>query len=282
MQTNIKIATMKIKYIIILPALAFCLLSSCEQPDASVGSYEPMVIFNEYTLNNAAIRRSSSFVYSEESVLTDTVWIPVRPMGSLPDRDLYIKFEQFEETRWDLIYDEKGNVVDSTLYHYPNQAEPGVHYVPFDDPEYSKLLKLEAGDLSRLVPVVTKRHSSLKTETYYLNFRIVDSGDLKVGGYKLQSVKISIADHLSQPALWDQWFFAGTYSIVKHQFMIDVTGHRWDDGFIESLDDGQKDYYRYILRQELANENARRAEQGLEPLRSAPDDPYNPNVEISF
>ena len=55
-----------------------------------------------------------TFTIKPASVMLDTVWVRVQTMGLLSDQDRVVKFEQVE--------------ADSL------NAEPGVHYVAFDDP----------------------------------------------------------------------------------------------------------------------------------------------------
>ena len=61
--------------------------------------------------------------------------------------------------------------------------------------------------------------------------------------------------------------------------MITISGKEWDDEFISTLSIDDKNYYLFIFNRELKKENAKRAEQGLPPLRDNPDDPA---TEITF
>ncbi len=220
-----------------------------------------------------------SFYGKDAAIVEDTVWLKVRPQGALPRKTSYLRFEQFRETRWDYEYDDLGHVVDSTLYEYPDQAEPDVHYVAFDDPRVSGLMKLEEGELEARIPVIVLRDPSLLKKPYTLNFRIVDSEYLSAGDAHYCQAQIVIGDCLVRPINWS-WRF-GTWSEVRHDFINRATGVFWDDDFIKSVVGNEEllSYYIYVFKRELAKENAARAEDGLPPLRDNPDDP---STEIVF
>lgn len=238
------------------------------------------ILDGEYnaTLNDR-VKSNYSFYGKDAALTQDTVWLRVRPQGALPQRTSYLRFEQFQEIRWDYKYDELGHVIDSTLYEYPDQAEPGVHYVAFDDARVAGLMKLEEGELEARIPVIVLRSPSLQEKPYTLNFRIVDSDDLSAGDSHYCQAQIVISDCLVQPINWS-WRF-GTWSVVRYDFMNRVTGIFWDDDFITSVNSNAEllSYYIYVFKRELAKENAARAEEGLPPLR---DDPNDPSTEIVF
>lgn len=265
------------KIYFIFAALCGTLLASCSTEDASIGNPEAMIQFNPGNLlAHGVISRSSMFFFMDDNVQVDTIWFDVLSVLKVPDRTMYIKLEQFDEIIYDYVYNEKGALIDSVANPVPNQAVPGRHYVAFDNAEYSKLVKIEAGQFSTRIPVVTLRHESEKENTYYLNFRIVDSPDLKVAGSKAISAKIAISDKVSKPSAWnDQFYIFGNYGEVKHGFMIRVTGQKWDNDFVAMISLSQSDqvYYRQVLRAALAEENAERASQGLAPLAEADGTP---------
>ena len=220
-----------------------------------------------------------SFVGEDESVREDTVWFTVRPQGRLRETSGRIRLEQYTGTYWQYIYDERGIVTDSVEREYARQAEAGVHYVPFDDERVAPLLTLEAGALEARIPVIVLRDESLRDTTYTLFFRIADSEDLQAGDENYCRVQLRVSDCVSEPGRWSKYSF-GTYSTVKHEFMIEVTGELWDDDFLASLDRNDRNYYLFILNRALEEENASRVAQGLPTLREDPDDPTSP--EISF
>ena len=92
-----------------------------------------------------------------------------------------------------------------------------------------------------------------------------------ISGYANELFKeITFTDMLTKPDAWGaamNWYF-GEYGKVKHQFMIDVTGEKWDDDYINSFinDYGYVTYLKSKLRTALDEENARRRAAGLGDL----------------
>ena len=267
-----------IRALILSLCVAFCCVA-CEEtlPDYGSGWRGVQFVLDETSLNPNVY--SYSFVGKDESLPRDTVWLTVRSQGLMPEKTSRIKLEQYEGREWQFVYGDDGLVIDSILRVIPCQAEAGVHYVSFDDGQLAGYLALEPGELEARIPVVVLRDESLRDTTYTLFFRIVNSEDLMAGDEAHCNIELRIADCISKPSAWDDWFFAGPWSRVKHEFMIRVTGEDWDNELINSLDRYDRNYYLYVFNRELKAENAERAEQGLPPLRENPDDP---NSELTF
>ena len=261
-----------IRVLILSLCVAFCCVA-CEEtlPGYGSGWRGVQFVLNESSLNPNVY--SYSFVGKDENLALDTVWFTVRPQGMLPKESSRITLEQYEGQEWVYIYGNDGLVTDSVLRVLPRQAEAGVHYVSFDDERMAEHLVLEPGQLEARIPVIVLRDESLRDTTYTLFFRIADSEDLTAGDEAHSNIVLRIADCISRPSAWDDWFFAGSWSRVRHEFMIRVTGENWDNTFIESLTREDRNYYLYVFNRELRLENAERAEQGLPPLREDPDDP---------
>lgn len=260
-----------IRKLILFLSVAF-LLSGCEEtlPAYNTSWQGVQFVLDETSLNPEVY--SYSFVGKDEDLEKDTVWFTVRPQGMVPEKSSRIKLEQYEGREWKYIYGGDGTIADSVLRIIPRQAVAGEHYVSFDDKRLAEYLTLEPGELEARIPVVVLRDESLRDTTYTLFFRIVDSEDLKAGDQEHCDIQLRIADCISRPSAWDDWFFAGTWSRVRHEFMIRVTGENWDNEFINSLDLNDRNYYLYVFNRELKAENATRAEEGLPPLRVNPDD----------
>ena len=197
---------------------------------------------------------SFSFIYSG-NIQQDTVWVEVESMGLLAD------IEQ----------------VDTTAV----MAVAGKHYVAFDDPSLVKYYVMPAGKARTKLPIVVLRDASLKHESVVLKYHIKPNDFFTKGYDVFQTRSLSITDRLAQPAYWTKGYpmyggyyslynFIGYYGVVKHQFMIDITGKPWDDAFIEEFITGDTNYLNYILNKlvsELDKYNAKRQEQGLDVLR---------------
>ncbi|WP_418233641.1 DUF4843 domain-containing protein [Butyricimonas virosa] len=262
--------------------LSLCVALGCVACEETLPAYNTSWCGVQFELDETSLNPevySYSFVGKDEALTKDTIWLTVRPQGVLPEKSSRIKLEQYVGQEWKYIYGDDGLIADSILRVIPRQAEAGVHYVPFDDERLAELLTLDAGELEARIPVIVLRDQSLRDTTYTLFFRIVDSEDLKAGDEKRCNIELRIADCLSRPSAWDDWFFAGIWSRVRHEFMIKVTGEDWDNEFIGSLDQNTRNYYLYVFNRELRKENAERAEQGLPPLRV---DPNDPNSELTF
>lgn len=220
--------------------------------------YREAEIMSNFQPNMA--QGSFSFIYSG-NIQQDTVWVEVECMGLLADYDRPITIEQ----------------VDTTAV----MAVAGKHYVAFDDPSLVKYYVMPAGKARTKLPIVVLRDASLKHESVVLKYHIKPNDFFTKGYDVFQTRSLSITDRLAQPAYWTKGYpmyggyyslynFIGYYGVVKHQFMIDITGKPWDDAFIEEFITGDTNYLNYILNKlvsELDKYNTKRQEQGLDVLR---------------
>ena len=123
-------------------------------------------------------------------------------------------------------------------------AIPGKHYVAFDD-----------------------------TATFNLNIALKPDADFQTGYVAQSSMTVTMTSQLSQPTEWRgaMNYYFGTWGPVKHRFMMQVTGKKWDDEYILSV---QNDYnmVSYLISQldkALEEENAKRQAAGLPYLQEA-------------
>ena len=118
-------------------------------------------------------------------------------------------------------------------------AEAGVHYVPFDDPEIMALSYVPANATQARLPIVVKRDPSLATDgDVVLKVTFKDNGYFQSGYKAFSTYTLTISDRLSKPSMWataslDSYF--GAYGQKKHELMIEWSGEAWDDTYIESL-----------------------------------------------
>ena len=257
--------------------LVSCLLSltSCEK-DLEVYNTETCRLNFYYNLNNRSdfneslARTAYSFIYGSSDRQRDTLWFPVQTMGFTSDRDRPVVLEQIPS---DGI-----------------QAVPGKHYVAFNDPSVSNLYIIPAGKATTKLPVIILRDPSLKSETVTLKFAFRENEYFKLGFEEFSTRQIEITDMLSEPSKWNEAYpipgleryfpryanhlsdFFGAYGVVKHQFLIEQTGKKWDDEYIEALITGDSNYLKYLVRkmsQRLAEVNAERTAKGLDVLKEA-------------
>lgn len=188
---------------------------------------------------------------STERITTDTLWFDVSTMGFLSDQNRPVRLEQVSTGEDDAI--------------------PGVHYVSFDDPDFTRLCFVPANQNRTQVPVIVLRDASLEEHDVTLVFRFAENEYFKPGYTGLTERTLHIADRLLEPGNWSQQYF-GTYGPVKHQLMIDWTGEVWDESYIRSLLNGDSGYLSYLkefFQQKLEEENAKRQEAGLDIYREA-------------
>lgn len=245
--------------------LASCLLTltSCEKDLEKFNQEDSWVnwFFNyeedNYIFNEETPKTSYSFAYAGSGVQTDTLWYYVQTTGFVSDRDRQIELVQ--------VQDETAGVVN---------AQPGVHYVPFDDASIKEYYVAPAGTPKFLIPIVLKRDASLKQTDVMLKVTFRENNEFKVGYNDFAVRYITISDRLTAPSLWDstsgvvQYYF-GKYGPVKHQFLIDMTGEKWDDEYIRELTNGDSGYISYLaqlMARKLAALNAERTARGEDPL----------------
>ncbi len=230
-----------------------------------------------------------SFVYAGSTVQRDTMSLKLKIAGNLASYDRTYKVKQVKT--YDFVYDqdEYGNIVDSAFIELPNQAIAGVHYIGFDDSEYPELV-VPADSLGTTLDLILLRDESLKQNDYTLTIEVQQTEDFKPGNAVNQKITLTLSDQIVEPIYWEQKnFFVGSttvrsvmgyYGKVKHQLLIDVTGQKWDDDFIQNdLTEEYLIFYKNVAVRELNRINEERAAQGLFPLR---EDDSNPNSEVYF
>ncbi len=243
---------MKRKTIYIALLAIIALLSACEQDLPVYSDTTSRLYFKKAYLSDSLT--SYSFSYHGD-VTSDTVWVTVQNLGFIANHDRSFELEQ---------------VMTGT-----DDAVAGKHYVSFDDAEYKKHLVIKADSTTARIPIVVLRDASLKTSTVTLKFTIKENAEFKPGFKSQMNRYIQITDRLAKPSNWGgycNWYF-GTYGPVRHQFMIKVTGEKWDEDYIskQQFDSYTADqaYMSFIcskLAAALAVENAEREAQGLSPL----------------
>lgn len=245
-------------------------LASCKEVEVGLYDEEPYFNFydetGQYRLEVQC--QQQNFYYGSDERTRDTVWLQLVSVASVPKRDLSVKLRAYHNTTWSMLQSLE-------------DAESGVHYVPFESEEMKKLLVFHAGNLRDSIPIILLRDPSLKQAGRRLTLRVVDSENAKAADQREDTdidhafVTIYTADCLAQPTLWTQYFFLGAWGAVKHDFMIRHSGEKWDDEFIESTGlsgysaSNLQAYYRYKFRNELTEENEKRVEAGLPRLAEA-------------
>lgn len=121
----------------------------------------------------------------------DTCWIDVAAVGNVEPYDRELRIVQDTAYGWDHIYDNAGNLVDSVSYIIPNQAQPGKHFVEFDNEGLKPFMKMPAYAFKTLIPIVMRKDESNK-KALTLQIRLVDTPTTKVGEKRLSTCLITI------------------------------------------------------------------------------------------
>jgi hypothetical protein len=235
-------------------------------------------------LNDTAILRHT-FVYADATVQRDTIYIQINTIGETSDRDRRVKLVQIPEYAVSYVTDPVTNeVTDTVITELPNKALPGVHYVPTDDPSLQALHVIKARAVTAMIPVILLRDATLKTDDYRLRLQIEASDDFLPGEKRMVARTILFSDRLVQPSFWDiniNYTF-GTYSLRKHQFMIDVSGERidteWYDTYVRNIVGAPQQYKNFfkVALNDFNNDPANIA-SGVAPLRES-DNPGSPLI----
>ena len=191
---------------------------------------------------------SYSFVYAGNPE-RDTLWFKVGVSGFLSDQPRSFALEQV--------------AVPDTV----DNAEPGVHYVAFNDPSLSALYTVPANADTLSVPVVLLRDPSLDEKDVVIRFTFADNGNFQAGIPEMSTRTVYITARIAQPSMWEEYYL-GYWGPVKHQLMIEWTGEAWDDAYLEELYNGDSGYVDYMISwfaQRLEEENAAREAAGEEP-----------------
>lgn len=171
------------------------------------------------SFNFADTVKRHTFFYDEPSVTQDTVYFDIYAIGGISGKDRAFKLQQ-----------EQLPGVDN--------AVAGVHYKDFNSNELLALYTIKAGAVHARVPVIFLRSAELKNKTVELKFNVVSNEHFGTGEKNLLWRKAIVTDRLSQPSSWDArytQFYLGKYSTVKHAFMIEKTGQKWDAEFLTYL-----------------------------------------------
>ena len=99
-----------------------------------------------------------------------------------------------------------------------------------------------------------------------LVLRLLPSDDFQTGEVNKLVKSITISDKLERPTRWKDnsyyyKLYLGDWSEVKHRFMIDVTGQKWDNEFLIYIINNYdtyslRNYYLAKIKKALAEYNA--------------------------
>ena len=107
-----------------------------------------------------------------------------------------------------------------------------------------------------------------------LNSKEIEPNGTFMPGYQEQNfIQVTITNKLNRPSYWSGFMnhYFGKWGPVKHQFMMDVTGKKWDAQFLQTLFADQV-YTRYLqskLKRALEKLNNERKAEGKPMLKEA-------------
>jgi hypothetical protein len=193
------------------------------------------------SFNLADTLKPYTFYYEPASVTQDTVWFDIYAIGGTSSVDRPFSLAQV--------------MVPDT-----NNAVAGTHYKAFTDATVASQYAIKAGQVHTRVPVVLLRDNSLTQKQYILRIVVEENNHFKTGSSNLTWRVVSFSDKLTQPAAWNAsatQYYWGKYSSVKHAFMIDQTGERWDNDFMTEMmtDYSLLTYWRAKLKSLLIDYN---------------------------
>jgi hypothetical protein len=229
-------------------AIAIIALASCKQDqyylynDVARIQFGPdMTRIYQPTYNLADTTKNYTFYYAPASKTQDTVFFDIYAIGGTSSKDRSFTLQQVQ-------------------VNGATNAVAGTDYKAFNDPTVTGKYVIKAGQVHAFVPIVMLRNAAQKTTTYTLKFNVAEDANFKFGEKNNLWRKVIFTDRLSQPTAWNAYqiqYFMGAYSVVKHAFLINLTGQRWDDTFITLIynDYGQAKYYQSVYKTALINYN---------------------------
>lgn len=188
--------------------------------------------------------------YYEGQPERDTLWFKVATMGVLSGQDRPIALKQ---------------IMQDTM----ENAEAGLHYVAFDDPDAAHLYVMPANADTVSIPVILLNDPSLEEKEVILCFGFDDNGTFAPGYDEFSYRVLRFTAEAVEPSAWLESFF-GTWGPVKHQLMIEWTGEAWDNDYINKMYEEDYPYLEYMnqwFHYKLEEENAKRVADGLDVYR---------------
>ncbi|SDJ13434.1 protein of unknown function [Pedobacter sp. ok626] len=171
---------------------ALVILASCSK-DKQLMFSEMTSVYVEASVDSTAY----TFATSPVSVVSDTINIPLRIIGTAATTDREVTFVP------------KPGATAKEGYHY----------------KIGKVV-IKANEFSTSVPVYVYRKPGLKDSVVRVELELKKNADFNLGFSDQLNYKITISDILSKPTIWDAAWSAyfGTYSKVKFLFLLQVTG----------------------------------------------------------
>lgn len=183
------------------------LFASCKKTTDLMYKSDPRVYFYKYGRTPDQDSTNYNFSYQDVSVVKDTIYVQLRIMGDATNYDREVN----------ILVDDSSTAVENQDFAFGPKI---IHAGAYADsiPVYLfKTAKMESGELHLNMTIGTSKDF----KPGYTD----NSWDLTAGGSRL-NFAINITNQLTKPAFWDNSlaYFFGTYSQVKFQYIIVVSG----------------------------------------------------------
>ncbi len=190
--------------------------TGCQEQDMMQYTNDPAIYFanetsssyNSYLTTQHDSINHSFFIYGS-SVTRDTVHVLIRTMGMPVDYDRPVSLVQT-------------NVGQS------DAAVPGVHFVPFDNPEVKDSICIPAGTVYQFVPIIVLRDESLASSEVRLELALEANEHFRQGIDAYRNFLVTTTDEAVKPSNWDtrwRYYFGASWGTEKMRFIIQVTGY---------------------------------------------------------
>ena len=212
-------------------------LAGCKENTALEYENEPALYF-ENVWEGQRDSVAQTFFIKPTGTTKDTVRIEILTMGFPASEDRSFLLEQVNIGK-------------------PGAAEPGKHYVAFDDVEIQRELIIPAGAVRKSFPLIVLYDPSLDLDEVRLELKVKENENFKVGINEWSSFVVKISAKAIKPIMWDtywRYIFGETWGSRKMKFIIDNTGFsNFDGGYIDS---DYSDYLAAKVQQKLLEYNA--------------------------
>jgi len=151
---------------IILSVLFLILFSSCEENNIDTYFGDDYIQF--VTSKNIVKNLVCNFVYDDETVEKDTMYLPVQILGNFNINERTIAIEQ---------------VTNETDDYF--QAEEGKQFVKFDNALTKNSLVFDGDNTQVKIPIILLRDPSLKKYIYELTIALMPTESFKIGDLSL-------------------------------------------------------------------------------------------------
>lgn len=179
-------------YVFFLSLIVF-LFAACRKSKDLMYKNDPEIYFSGSTPSAVGDSLPYTFVVRPDTVMQDTAFLYFRISGFAADKDRAVEIQVDKSTT----------------------AKAGIHFKL--DP-----VVVKAGEYTATLPVILYRTADMKNNQFVINVKIRTSEDFDTS-FGRGSYHVYVTDQLLKPGDWETFIY-GTYSKVKHEFMVSRLG----------------------------------------------------------